>query len=86
MPDDKQQSIRIDINAETTPIYYTDNINITINPDGVVLNFCQVVTPNQMKVVARVGMSLDHAKKFVNKMGSLMVNESKMNQGSKIKN
>lgn len=78
--------LRIDINPESTPIYYTDNINIAMNADGIVLNFCQTTGPNQMKVISRIGMSHEHAKKFISKMGSLLMNETKIKTGSGVKN
>lgn len=43
-------------------IIYTDTANITINNFGVVLNFMQNSTANQSISVARVGMSLQHAR------------------------
>lgn len=43
-------------------IVYTDTANVTINNFGVVMNFMQNGPGGQPAAVARVGMSLDHAK------------------------
>ena len=82
----KEPSINIDINPDRTPVFYTDNINITMNEDGVVLNFCQKIAAKQFTVVARIGMSQRHAEKFVNKLGSMLVNEKQMKEPAKLKN
>lgn len=56
----------VTINLDQTPILYTDNIMVTSNEDGVVLDFCQRVGSSpQVRVVARVGMSREHAKKLL---------------------
>lgn len=57
---------QVSINLDHTPILYTDNVVVTSNEDGVVFDFCQRVgsTP-QVRVVARVGMSREHAKKLL---------------------
>ena len=66
--EDKKQPAgqQLNINLDQTPILYTDNIMVTSNDDGVVLDFCQRLgnTP-QARVVARIGMSPAHAKKFL---------------------
>lgn len=65
---------QISINPEATPIFYTDNINMSANEDGVVLNVTQRLDPsNQARIVTRVGMSREHAKKFVEKLGQLLL-------------
>lgn len=67
------QDISINVNPDTTPILYTDNIFMTTNEDGMVLNFGQGMGPiNQVKIVSRVGMSRNHAKKFLKELGSLL--------------
>lgn len=69
-----KKELAINVNLDTTPILYTDNIIMSTNEDGMVLDVCQKLGPtNQLRVVARVGMSRDHAKKFVNKMGKLLL-------------
>lgn len=62
----KQNQMNVNINLDTTPILYTDNVLISGSEDGIVLDFSQKVGPtNQVRVVARVGMSREHAKKFL---------------------
>jgi transcriptional regulator with XRE-family HTH domain len=43
-------------------IVYTDSAQVTINNYGVVMNFMQNGFNNQPMAIARIGMSLDHAK------------------------
>lgn len=64
-----QPKINIDINPESTPILYTDNILIRSNNMGVTLDVCQLVGPKRLKVTSRIGMSREHAKKFVAELG-----------------
>lgn len=74
---------QINLNLDTTPILYTDNIFMTTNPDGLVLDVGQrVASTNQVRIVARVGMSRDHAKKFVNELAKLLaMSEGKIQTG-----
>ncbi len=50
-------------------IVYTDTANVTINNYGVVMNFMQNGVNNQPAAVARVGMSLEHAKSVLDVLG-----------------
>ena len=79
----KENSQQVNLNLDTTPVLYTDNIFMTSNPDGVVLDVAQRVgSTNQIRIVARVGMSRDHAKKFVNELGKLLaMSEGKIQTG-----
>ncbi len=72
--DDKQpEGMNLNINFDSTPILFTDNVMINTNPDGVTLNFMQqLMNTNQLRVVARVGMSREHAKRFVKEIGRLL--------------
>lgn len=78
-----QPTQQINLNLDTTPIFYTDNIYMTTNPDGVVLDVTQrVASTNQVRIVTRVGMSREHAKKFVEQLGKLLVmTEGKIQTG-----
>jgi hypothetical protein len=68
-----EQGMAININPVTTPVLYTDNIIITTNEDGVVLDVSQRVgSTNQANVITRVGMSREHAKKFVKELGRIL--------------
>lgn len=69
---DSNNSSKVNINFDTTPILYTDNINIQANKDGVILNVMQKLG-NNLRIVSRIGMSREHAREFVNKMGNLMI-------------
>jgi hypothetical protein len=70
---DKNQEVQINVNLDTTPILYTDHIIMTTNEDGVVLDICQKLGPsNQLRIVSRVGMSRNHAKRFLKEIGSLL--------------
>lgn len=50
-------------------IVYTDSANVSVNNYGVVLNFMQTGPNNQQTPVARVGMSIDHAKSVLEVLG-----------------
>lgn len=68
-PEQKTQHVagqEVSVNLDQTPILYTDNVMITGNEDGIVLDFCQRLgsTP-QVRVVSRIGMSREHAKKLL---------------------
>lgn len=79
------QQMQINLNLDTTPILYTDNIFMTSNEDGLVLDICQKIGPtNQMRIVSRIGMSRNHAKKFLKELGNLMaLTEGKGQTGTK---
>ncbi len=52
-----------------TRIIYTDTANVTVNNFGVVMNFMQNGANNQPLSIARIGMSLDHAKSVLEVLG-----------------
>ncbi len=81
----KQQGIGVSVNLDTTPILYTDNIQMTTNEDGIVLNVGQVLYPfNQLRIVARIGMSRVHAKKLLAEFGRLLaMSEGQIQTGEK---
>ncbi|MBP6913545.1 MAG: hypothetical protein KBC00_02970 [Candidatus Levybacteria bacterium] len=55
------------------PILYTDTILMNVNEDGVIIDICQKgVVQNQIQIVTRVGMSKNHAKKFVKKLSEIL--------------
>lgn len=80
-----QQQVAVNLNVETTPILYTDTIFMTTNEDGVTLEIGQkILGSEQVKIVARVGMSRSHAKKFVTELGKLLaVTEGQTQTGAK---
>lgn len=81
----QQNEIALNINLDTTPILYTDNILMSTNEDGIVFDVCQKLgVTNQMRVVSRIGMSRTHAKKFVKEMGRLLaMTEGQIRTGKK---
>lgn len=87
-PKAKPQDTRVSINLDTTPILYTDNVNISVNSAGVVLNIMQRVgSGKQMRIVSRTGMSREHAKQFVKKLGELLaLSEGQTETGDKGRN
>jgi hypothetical protein len=73
MDENKNQGMNVNINFDTTPVLYTDNISMTTNQDGFVLDIMQrLMNSNQARIVARIGMSREHAKKLVKEMGRLL--------------
>lgn len=55
------------------PILYTDNVVMTTNDDGVILDVCQrTLGSKNFRVIIRLGMSREHAKKFVVKFSRLL--------------
>lgn len=80
--------MQVSINLDTTSILYTDSVAMTTNPDGVVLDIMQRVGPsNQVRIVARIGMSREHAKKLVGELGKLLIQtEGQTQTGEKIVN
>lgn len=74
MPDQKkEENINININPQTSPILYTDMIFMNVNDDGVTFDVCQKTgSSNQANVVSRIGMSRQHAEKFVKKLSEIL--------------
>lgn len=67
--DDKQEpqkQVSINIDGVRTPILYSDSVFVGSNDFGVTLDFAQHLGPTeQQQVVARIGMSIEHAKKMI---------------------
>lgn len=63
-PEELQPKPMVMLVQQDNRIVYTDMVNVTINNHGVVMNFMQTQgTPDsQPHVIARMGMSRDHAK------------------------
>ncbi len=76
----------VNLNLDTTPILYTDNIFMSVNEDGVVLDISQRIgNTNQTRIVSRVGMSKSHAKKFVAELEKLLImTEGRMQTGKPV--
>lgn len=87
MADDqkKDQPIEVSVNPDTTPVLYTDNIQMAANEDGVVLDVGQRLgASNQVRIVSRVGMSREHAKKLVKALNDLLDSSGGQVQTGKI--
>lgn len=84
----KPQGFQIDVNLDTTPILYTDNVSMTTNEYGLVMDCLQKLGPtNQLRIVSRIGMSRQHAKKMLEELGKLLaMTEGQKQTGEKIKN
>ena len=76
MADKKQQEqpqMNVNVNLDTTPIFYTDSVYISANADGVTFDVMQRLgNTNQVRIVSRIGMSREHAKKFVVELSKLL--------------
>jgi len=73
MAQEQKREISLNINLDTTPILYTDNILLSTNEDGLTMDVGQkLIGTNQMRIVTRIGMSRDHAKKFLHELGKLL--------------
>lgn len=85
---DQPQPMNVNLDAKQTPIYYTDNLFITSNEDGVVIDVGQrIASTNQVQIVARIGMSREHAKKFVDVLSkNMLVNQAHNQTGKKVVN
>lgn len=85
MEDKKKEELSVNINLDTTPILYTDNVIITVNPDGVVLDVTQrLANTNQVRVVSRIGMSREHGKKFASELAKLLaITDGQVKTGDK---
>ena len=71
--DDINKEFQVKVNPETVQILYTDTVFMNVNDDGVTLDICQKVgSTNQLQVVSRIGMSREHAQKFVKKLSEIL--------------
>jgi hypothetical protein len=84
----KEQAANKQINIDygTAPvIIFTDYVFGNTNEDGFVFDICQKIGPtNQMRVVSRIGMSREFARKFLADMGRLLaMSEGQLQTGKK---
>lgn len=76
--DKNERQVSVVLNPEITPILYTDEVQITTNDFGVVIDSIQKIGPYDARVVSRLGMSRQHAKKLVEELAkTLIVTEEK---------
>lgn len=73
MAQSKNQNHDIQVNMTNIPILYTDMVFMNANDDGVIIDVCQKgSSQHQYQVVSRIGMSREHAKKFVKKLSEII--------------
>lgn len=74
MKKSKDLPVQISINPDQTPILYTDEIHMSTNDYGIVMDVVQKMgNPLEGRVVARIGMSRDHAVAFAQELGKLLM-------------
>lgn len=84
MAQQDNNQVQVTVNLDTTPVLYTDGVQMTANEDGIVLDVMQKLgNTNQQRVVARIGMSLSHAKKLANLLAQMAENPAGMKQTHK---
>lgn len=68
-----QNQQKVNLNPEKTPILYTDNVFMTSHEFGIVIDFGQKLGPTtDTQIVSRIGMSREHAKKFLTELGKMI--------------
>lgn len=73
MAKQEENQFQINLNPDKAQILYTDTVFMNVNDDGVTFDVCQKVgNSNQLQVVSRVGMSREHAQKFVKKLSEIL--------------
>lgn len=88
MTDKKQPDVPHGAPMPEPPVLYTDNVIMTTNTDGVVFDVCQpALGQKSIRVIVRLGMSREHAKKFVVKLSRLLaITEGNAASGGRGKN
>jgi hypothetical protein len=80
----KITSLNINLDAKQTPVLYTDNIFISTNEDGVVIDVGQKVgNTNQVQIVTRIGMSRNQAKKLAETLSKNLITVQAATQAGK---
>lgn len=70
---DTDKQFQVNLNPEKVSILYTDTVFMNVNDDGVTFDICQKVgNSTQLQVVSRIGMSREHAHKFVKKLSEIL--------------
>ncbi len=60
-----QTMTQVSLNPMQTPVLYTDSTFVSASEFGLVLDVAQNMNGQQQNIVARIGMSFDHAKKLI---------------------
>ncbi|PJC32894.1 hypothetical protein CO051_02320 [Candidatus Roizmanbacteria bacterium CG_4_9_14_0_2_um_filter_39_13] len=67
------ENYEVNLNLDSTPILYSDNVMMHINDFGVVLDIGQNLGDSKkVRLVSRIGMSREHAEKLVQELGKLL--------------
>lgn len=61
---EKRPATQVSLNPVSSPVLYSDSIMVSSSDYGLVLDIAQSIGTGKQHVVARVGMSFDHAKKL----------------------
>lgn len=73
--DDSRKQIKVNL-PQNISVLYTDATYLTVSQYGVVLDIGQTAGPtNEQNIVARVGMSKEHAEVLVEKLGQLLASD-----------
>ena len=68
-----KNAFEVNLNLDSTPVLYSDNVMMHINDFGVVLDIGQNLGDlKKVRLVSRIGMSRDHAEKLVQELGKLL--------------
>ena len=90
MVDAKQpeNGFNLNINAQTTPVFFSDHIQMTISENGIVFDVGQrILNTNQIAVVARFGINREHAKRLLKSLGELLaLTEGQVETVTKVRN
>ena len=78
----------LNINAQTTPVMFSDHIQMTISENGIVFDVGQrILNTNQINVVSRFGINREHAKRLLKSLGEVLaLTEGQVETVRKVKN
>lgn len=72
-PEPTAQDMNFNVDPARTPVLYADSIYIKSNENGVGLDFAQQIGPsNQFNIVARIGLSKEHARRLIDQLEGLL--------------
>jgi hypothetical protein len=68
--DEHKNDVQVSVDPGKTPILYTDSVFLNSNKYGIVFDVAQTMSPGKNQViVARIGMSREHAKMLLDVLG-----------------
>jgi len=77
LPDDMPSLPSLVMIPMDNRVIYTDSANVSVNNYGVVMSFTQNGPNNQPMGIARVGMSIEHAKSVLNVLATTIAQAEK---------